>query len=705
MAVDAPRVGDRLRVLLEDGWEYGKIAKVATTGSSELNEDNKDENNASGWKISVQFDGEDSEEQEVYDYPDEDILLEREEKAFFSAMHTNNMDKLRNLLRISRHFVEAQEDLGGLPGFQQGCLHSNPRVLSLMCHIGGLDVNRVCSNGDRLVHLAVQHQRTLSLNTLIQYSANLSAKDAKGRQPLHIAASTGNVDVLNQLLRPYRDVSSFFQTVCGTVSEVSKDRTLLIDLDGRLDPPYDKVDPNSEEEKGKSKKKKKREREEQKNKGNRRTGLHIASLYGHAVFIAKLCAAGAKVNILDSNNRSPLHLAILHAKEAYLSVKTLLELKADVHIADKNGHTPFILSVMMRKWAEMELLYNCRGKDWHTVINRKDSKGHSPLAHAVRLGEGKIVSKLLEMKADPNTYDVGRVFPLHAATVARNTKIASILLKSEHRILDKETKYWYHVIEPLGARYFSCPSLKSPTKPRQGAKVGELLRIVKKNGGWVLLENKCWVPLTRNPDSKDYRKADSILEPFLHESPTDIKMSMTPPDLEGANFTNLENRAVGIGLETYEEANSGNNETVLKVHVDARDILGRTALHSAANIGDVSMGRLLLNHHADINARDHDGITPLYLAANESKESFVKMLLNREADYRIPRHDGWTPLHVSSAFSHLECVKLLLNAGANALSQDKYGSIPLHVVEAGKDKETAEKVANLLKSAMKASSS
>lgn len=62
--------------------------------------------------------------------------------------------------------------------------------------------------------------------------------------------------------------------------------------------------------------------------------------------------------------------------------------------------------------------------------------------------------------------------------------------------------------------------------------------------------------------------------------------------------------------------------------VDARDKLGRTALHYAAWNGEVTREnvRLLLNAGADVNARDHAGLTPLMVARGSAN---IRMLQNR----------------------------------------------------------------------------
>src|SRR6185295_5900294 len=51
-------------------------------------------------------------------------------------------------------------------------------------------------------------------------------------------------------------------------------------------------------------------------------------------------------------------------------------------------------------------------------------------------------------------------------------------------------------------------------------------------------------------------------------------------------------------------------------NVDARSAAGRTALHAAAEEGDVESARILIAAKSDVKARTEHGQTPLHLAAS-----------------------------------------------------------------------------------------
>lgn len=90
---------------------------------------------------------------------------------------------------------------------------------------------------------------------------------------------------------------------------------------------------------------------------------------------------------------------------------------------------------------------------------------------------------------------------------------------------------------------------------------------------------------------------------------------------------------------------------------------GSTALHTAAEYGDVRTVKLLLKHGADINSFI-DGDTPLSLAIQNRHFDVVEVLVGSGAD--ISRSNNYSALDNAIAFeSNVETVQLLLKNGAD----------------------------------------
>ena len=87
-------------------------------------------------------------------------------------------------------------------------------------------------------------------------------------------------------------------------------------------------------------------------------------------------------------------------------------------------------------------------------------------------------------------------------------------------------------------------------------------------------------------------------------------------------------------------------ERLLALGADVKlvDKDGDTALHGAAETGNVEIMRMLLDKNADINAKNREGGTPLMWAAVFGNDDAVQLLLSRGADASLKDNDGVTAL-------------------------------------------------------------
>lgn len=82
-------------------------------------------------------------------------------------------------------------------------------------------------------------------------------------------------------------------------------------------------------------------------------------------------------------------------------------------------------------------------------------------------------------------------------------------------------------------------------------------------------------------------------------------------------------------------------------------------LHLAASRGNLDIGRLLIEHNADVDAYTEDTSTALHEAANEGHTAFVELLLNNQASINIRKKGDKTALDIAKAKGHKDIVKLL----------------------------------------------
>lgn len=108
------------------------------------------------------------------------------------------------------------------------------------------------------------------------------------------------------------------------------------------------------------------------------------------------------------------------------------------------------------------------------------------------------------------------------------------------------------------------------------------------------------------------------------------------------------------------------------------ELLGRTALHQAAQAGDTHQMEALLAAGADINVRDGFGNTPLHLAAKAGRQPAVELLLKRGADPKAVAYNRYTPLHLAAWSGNAAIVQLLIDKGADIKAPDYNNRPPLN---------------------------
>ena len=99
----------------------------------------------------------------------------------------------------------------------------------------------------------------------------------------------------------------------------------------------------------------------------------------------------------------------------------------------------------------------------------------------------------------------------------------------------------------------------------------------------------------------------------------------------------------------------------------------------AAMRGDVDSVRSLLTDGAAVNLAQSDGMTALHWAAELGNVELVRLLVDAGAGLEAPTRIGnLTPLHIGAEVGQGGTVRALLEAGANAESRNVNGSAPLH---------------------------
>lgn len=145
-------------------------------------------------------------------------------------------------------------------------------------------------------------------------------------------------------------------------------------------------------------------------------------------------------------------------------------------------------------------------------------------------------------------------------------------------------------------------------------------------------------------------------------------MPLTLDALDKFDFTLLHKVVVGL---CHVEITLG---AFPRQEIDRRDGTGRTALHWAAQRGDLSMVKTLLRLGADVNAVAHNGYTPLTSTISAQSIDCFDELVNSGADLEVVAKDGYSPLHLACFYKNIHMVRRLLTEISNVNVRTTIGS-------------------------------
>jgi ankyrin repeat protein len=106
---------------------------------------------------------------------------------------------------------------------------------------------------------------------------------------------------------------------------------------------------------------------------------------------------------------------------------------------------------------------------------------------------------------------------------------------------------------------------------------------------------------------------------------------------------------------------------------------GMTALHWAAERGDLALTNVLIKAHANLKATTRIGAyTPLQIASKGGNAAVVRALIKAGADVNAVTTSGATALHLAAASGSADAVAALIEKGANVNAREsEWGQTPL----------------------------
>ncbi|KAL1527096.1 hypothetical protein AB1Y20_015779 [Prymnesium parvum] len=401
---------------------------------------------------------------------------------------------------------------------------------------GGCSVNAADYDQRTCMHLAASSGNLLVVEALIEHKCDLNAKDRWGGTPLADAVREGH----GQIARVLRaaGASLGFQTEDHGVHELCE-RARIGDSKGVAMLLEAGVSANARDY-------------------QQRTCLHITSRGGNISTIATLIDGMADLTAEDVDRRTCLHVAASTGRLAVVEKLLAFKDRLNINGLDRWGFTP-VGDAVLQGFHEVAQTIVQKGGELRFSRDRAVLE----LFTAARQGDMSLIRLLIDAGVDPNATDYDRRSCLMVAASAANTAAVQLLLDKGADINAKDRWEGTALADAI----------------RQGHR--RVVHMLTSRGGQLF-----WDQLTIASHLCDLAANGSIekLEYLLD---------------------------CGIDPMTC-------------------DYDGRTALHLAASAGHAHIVHLLLSHGADIAFKDRWGGTALDDAEREGRSIVVEMLRSLE---------------------------------------------------------------------------
>lgn len=489
------------------------------------------------------------------------------------------------------------------------------------------------------IHDAARNGYLETVKALLKADPNsMNARDADGRTPLHWAALSRQVSIVEALMTAQAELTAKDnQGLTPLHSAALGGHTAIIAL---LLTNHAEIDAKN-------------------NTGH--TPLNLAVQSDNVEAVATLLANKAAVNTFCDQGATPLHDAASRGNKQM--VRLLLDHQAQVDAKDNTGHTPLNRASASGN-PESAAMLLAAGAD----VNSGCIEGRTPLYDAAVLGRQTMVELLLAHHAEINAKDHDGATPLNAAIEQGHKGVADFLREhgGQEGTLSPGAELCNAAaagnVDRVKALLAADPALVN-VKDRSGHT--PLHRAAEK-GQQVLAE----VLIARGADVNVQSPAGNTP---LHRAAREGHAPVAKLLLDKQANPNAKDREGGTPL--HDAATMGRKDVVSVLldngaDVNAKDNAGNTPLHRSVASGHGDVVAVLIADEADVNARNNDGVTPLHLAATAGNNVVVASLLASKADAGAKTKGGEMPLDLAVKNGHTQAADLLrarLSAGAGGV--------------------------------------
>jgi len=502
-------------------------------------------------------------------------------------------------------------------------------------------------------------------------SADVNAKDQRGRAALHRAANAGHIEVVRLLIEHGADVNvedklkrtPLEHAAVAGRTEVAK---LLIERG---------ANPDARNQDGS-------------------TSLHVAAGSTDKDTVRLLIDEGADVTLKDAVGQTPLHAAMMSANASRREI-------VDIIVATGKVPSTIHLAAYMGDLAKVKTFI-----EEGVAVNENDPGAATALHCAAAGGQKEVAQLLLSRGADVNVQAADGMTPLHSAVFySDNAETVKLLIANGANVNSSVSVEDDSGMSVLGLRLLRCVMQSlSKNDDEMTAKTkslwnSDVTNVLTSNGARFGDGDKMCLSIAEKMDIPYITKLAPTKNDDENEKQPDHSATLRQAAAEGDVEQVKKLLATGAAINAKDS--DGNTPLNLAVKAGHRAIVmllidkgadvnapGRWSarpLHEAAWEGHVELVKLLIARGADVNAWQGDYWTPLHSAAEQGHKDVAEILIASGADINLNR-EGGTPLHTAAGQGQLEMAALLIDKGADIGARDSTGRTPLHVAcQAGHD--------------------
>ncbi|XP_072034493.1 transient receptor potential cation channel subfamily A member 1-like [Amphiura filiformis] len=405
--------------------------------------------------------------------------------------------------------------------------------------------------------------------------------------------------------------------------------------------------------------------------------LHIAAEGNDASRIYELIRRGANVNVKSPVDcATPLHMAARY--NCPDAAEALLKRGADVTDALINGQTALHICCRRGFLNIAKVLIDSGSAD----VNSRDIDKSTPLHQATVKGDIDLCTFLVERGAAIRAYDVNQVSPLMQAAQGGFKECVQYLMSLANQVgiplneylsdRDNEGNTALHLA--VGNRHISvarsliergapvnCKKTTNGFTPlHQAAIIGEeplSQMLIDKGAETEIHDREQMTPLHR---AALYNRVDTIL--LL------IRQGLFLDSKDEDNFTPL------LCAAWKGQTEAGRSLLRYGANIDAVDKEMKSCLHWAVEMQHLEFAKMLFEHgHGGdeiLEWKDRREQTALHYAAEVGNVKVLNLLIENGVNLVVRDGEEKTPLHIASQNGHLECVDALLQACPVPLNDD-----------------------------------